>query len=83
MKTAIKPTTTFRTELTKNIIAKIKTLKKDGTTGMGLANLVMVTPTPSRVFFGAPAGPDSYRAMFRQVAITTPEIARFLITTDY
>ena len=83
MKTAIKPTTTFRTELTKNIIARIKAFKKEGTTGVGLACLLQCTPTPSRVFFGAPAGPDSYRAMFRQVAITTPEIARFLITTDY
>lgn len=80
MNTAI--ITTFRTELSKNILTRIKSLKKDGTTGMGLANLLQVTPTP-RVGYNAPAGPAGYRAMFRDVALSTPTIRRFLITTDY
>jgi hypothetical protein len=83
MKTAIKPTTTFRTELTKNINAKIRELKKDGTTGMSLSNLRMVTKTPSPYLPSAPSGPTGYGFIFRDVALKTPAIRRFLITTDY
>jgi len=85
MKTAIKPTTTFRTELTKNILARIKAFKKDGTTGVGLACLLQNTRTPS-VLDGAPLGTNAayyYKIMFREIALGTPAISRFLITTDY
>ena len=74
--------TAFNSEIAKNIAARIKALKKDGTTGMSLLNLLMVTPTP-RAREGAPAGPAGYKVMFREVAMSMPISRRFLITADY
>lgn len=72
----------FREQLAKNISAKITLLKKEGTTGMGLANLCMVTPTP-HLIDGAPGSPAAYRIMFREVAMAKPITRRFLLTTEF
>lgn len=74
--------TPFNSEIAKNIAARIKDLKKDGTTGMSLLNLLMVTPTP-RTREGAPAGPAGYKVMFRDVAMSMPIPRRFLINANY
>lgn len=75
--------TPFIEQIAKNISAKITELKKDGTTGMSLLNLLMVTKTPSQYLDGAPAGPAGYKVIFRDVALSKPITRRFLINTNY
>lgn len=75
--------TPFLEQIAKNISAKIAELKKDGTTGMSLLTLIMVTKTPSQYLAGAPAGPAGYKVMFRDVALSKPVTRRFLLNTTY
>jgi hypothetical protein len=71
----------FRAELEQNILAKIKQLKKEQTTGMSVENLIQVTPTPKATqgaIYGTNA-PYYYREMFREIAQANPTIRNFTI----
>ena len=55
---------TIQEEIGHNIRKTIRGLKRQGTTGMGIKNLFMVTPTP-RVHACAPS---AYQRIFNEVA---------------
>jgi len=65
----------FRTALIKNVRATIKSLRKDGTEAMSLANLMQATPAPSSALKGAPVGTNAayfYKTMFDSVVHFEP-----------
>lgn len=67
----------FTFVLVANIRAKIIELRRDGTTAMGVENLLQVTKTPSASLPGAPASPAAYRQLFRQVCRESKIISLF------
>jgi hypothetical protein len=63
--------TAFETELAKNIKGAIRKMKRDGVVGMGMRNLLGVTPTPAHTLQGAPNGTNCqyyYAQMFERIA---------------
>jgi hypothetical protein len=58
------------------IEAKIKELRKEGTTGMSLENLYQITPTPKGLKDLAPSG---YRRLFAELAPGVGNRLRFQI----
>lgn len=70
----------FRLQLERNISDTIKTLRKEGTTAMGLDCLRANTPTPSYFSEGAPKGTNCqwvYAQMFEETVKQNPAFARF------
>lgn len=68
---------TFKTELVKNIKEYIKTLRREGTVSMSVANLRQCVPTP-KTNLEAPTGPSGYVALFDQVCAEEKTIAAFV-----
>jgi hypothetical protein len=70
----------FRLALEANIKAAVKSARADGTVGMAVENLRMVTKSPSPYLKGAPLGANAryyYATIFNEVA---REVAgRFLL----
>lgn len=58
----------FETELRKRIKAKVAELKKEGTTGVGLACLRQQVSAPGLNFEGYPATFGEYNELFTKVA---------------
>lgn len=57
----------FTKALNKNIRKAITKAKSRGITGMGVANLRMVTTSPGMGFDNAPSGPEAYKIVFANV----------------
>lgn len=60
----------FAKAVAQNIRTTITKIKRQGTVGMGVANLRQITPTPSPSLDGAPAGPAGYGVVFANVIKT-------------
>jgi hypothetical protein len=69
--------TPFEAALEDNIKAKIKQLKKGGTTAMAVKNLLQVTPTPQYTLRGAPSGWLTYGLLFIEACNRMPDAKKF------
>ncbi len=73
----------FRAQIAENIKATIAKQKKEGVTGMSIANLLQVTPTTGLATCGdGPTGGANihvvYKGIFHEVA-SLPQFSKFII----
>lgn len=68
--------TEFRQVIANNIASTIRSLKKNGVTGIGIECLMQVTATPKLNYN---CNPDGYRVIFEEVARSIPVAKKFLI----
>ena len=72
--------TPFQAAIAANVSAAIRKARKAGTTSAGLDCLIQLTPTPSPLLKGAPAGTNAayvYREMITEIIRTTPAFRAF------
>lgn len=69
----------FQAELGRRIDGKIKELRKDGTTSMGMRNLVQMVDPPPAHPRSSPSSPYSYLTVFRRVVDENPKRRAFVI----
>ncbi len=69
--------TTFQTQLLAHIRSYIARVRREGTVGMSIDNLLQCVRPPSQFMDGAPQGPAGYAQMFRQLCASERGIAAF------